>query len=432
MGNLKLERLIFILVIFCAANTISSPAQTLTTLDSFNGTDGKAPAATLVKGSDGNFYGTTSSGGANGNFGTVFKVTPEGTLTTLYSFCSLANCTDGANPQASLLLGKDGNFYGTTFIGGTNCISGTSNTGCGTVFKITPQGQLTTLYSFCSLASGFVCNDGSSPSAALILGPDGNFYGTTANGGGNAADNNCFCGGFGTVFKISPAGKLTTLYSFCNFTNSGGYCLDGDAPMGALVLASNGHFYGTTYDGGTGQDHSGGTIFVMTPAGKLTTLYSFCHEATCPEGGYLFAGLIQAGNGNFYGVTRYGGYNGWGTVFGITTAGKVTTLHRFGANGVTEGVTPYSALTQASDGNLYGTTPQGGAYSNTGNSSGTVFKITPNGKLTTLYNFCTQTNCTDGQYPYAGLVQGATGELYGVAFNGGTVSDGTVFSVSLK
>lgn len=431
VGSLKIGKAIGLALVLCVATAISSSAQSLTTLDSFNGTDGIAPSATLVQGTDGNFYGTSSSGGANGNFGTVFKVAPDGTLTTLYNFCSQANCVDGANPQASLLLGKDGNFYGTTYIGGTNCVSGTSNTGCGTVFKITPQGQLTTLYSFCSLSSGFVCNDGSSPSAALMQAADGNFYGTTAYGGGNTADNNCFCGGLGTVFKISPAGKLTTLYNFCNLTNSNGDCLDGAVPRGALVQTSNGRFYGTTYDGGTGYHNQGGTIFQLTSSGKLTTLYSFCHKGTtCIDGGYLFAGLTQATNGNFYGVTRYGGYNGWGTIFEVTAAGKLATLHQFTQSN--EGITPYSALVKGVDGNLYGTAPAGGAYTSTGNSSGTVFRITPQGKLTTLYNFCSLTKCTDGAYPYGGLVQGSNGDLYGVTFAGGANGDGTVFSVSMK
>lgn len=417
---------------FFWATAISSSAQTVATLTSFDGADGTAPAASLVRGADGNLYGTTSSGGANGNFGTVFKVTPGGKLTTLYSFCSQSNCTDGSAPQAGLVQSKNGTFYGTTYYGGTNCVSGTTNSGCGTVFEITPLGKLTTLYSFCAQNSTGTCNDGSSPSAALIHGADGNFYGTTLYGGGNVADNNCFCGGYGTVFKISPAGKLTTLYTFCNLTNSNGSCLDGALPWGGLVQAANGTLYGTTYDGGTGFNNKGGTVFDLTPSGKLTTLYSFCHVGTtCLDGGYPYAGLIHATNGRFYGVTRYGGDNQWGTVFAVTATGKLVTLHQFGANGSTEGVTPYSALIQAADGNLYGTTPEGGAYTGTGNSSGTAFKITLNGKFTSLYSFCAQTKCADGSFPYAGLVQGASGDLYGVTFSGGTAGDGTVFSLSV-
>ena len=140
--------------------------------------------------------------------------------------------------------------------------------------------------------------------AGLMQAADGNYYGTTTYGGRRNADR--------TIFKITPAGKLTTLYQFCNLTNSNGYCLDGGAPMSALVQTSNGDFYGTTYNGGTGLDNSGGTIFKLSAAGKLTTLYSFCQRTTtCADGAYPFTGLIQAKNGNLYGVTRYGGYHPW-------------------------------------------------------------------------------------------------------------------------
>jgi len=309
---------------------------------------------------------------------------------------------------------------------GTNCIT-TITSGCGTVFEITPSGTVTSLYSFCSKVTWGLCADGSNPTAALTQGADGNFYGTTLYGGANAADNNCFCGGYGTVFKLSPAGQLTTLYQFCNVINSSGVCLDGALPFGGLLQASNGKLYGTTYSGGA---HGKGTVFEITLTGKLTLLHSFCAGSNCMDGAYPYAGLVQATNGNLYGVTRYGGYNQWGTVFEISVAGKLTTLHQFSSG--TEGITPYSALIQAKDGNLYGTAPEGGAYIKTGNSSGTVFKITPQGKLTALYSFCSQTNCTDGAYPFAGLVQGTSGDLYGVTYSGGAAGDGTVFRLSGK
>ncbi len=422
MKNLKSLKAIFVVAAFCCLTAISSQAQSLTTIASFNGTDGKAPTGSLIRGTDGNFYGTTSAGGAN-SAGTVFKVAPDGKLTTLYSFCSQTNCTDGSTPEGQLLQGKNGNFYGTT------SAAGLENLNAGTIFEITPQGKLKTFYSFCSVVVSGLCADGSTPYSGLIIGADGNLYGTTLSGGSNAADNNCFCGGLGTIFKISPAGKLTTLYDFCNFTNSGGYCLDGGAPFGAFLQAANGNFYGMTNNGGTGVDNSGGTVFEMTPSGTLTTLYSFCaHQATCPDGAYPYDGLIQGKNGNFYGVTRYGGDSSWGTVFEITTTGKLTTLYRFSTN--TLGVVPYSALVQGKDGNFYGTLSSGGPYSSEGNASGTAFKITPKGVLTMLYGFCSQAGCTDGAYPYAGLVQGANGDLYGVTYAGGANGDGTVFSLS--
>jgi uncharacterized repeat protein (TIGR03803 family) len=200
-------------------------------------------------------------------------------LTTLYSFCSQSGCTDGQYPYAGLVQGSDGNFYGTTYEGGTN--------GDGTVFKITPSGTLTTLCSFCS---GSGCTEGRFPEAGLVQGSDGNFYGTTYEGGTNA---------FGTVFKITPSGTLTTLYSFCED------CASGNLPMAGLVQGSDGNFYGTTVFGG---EANGGTIFKMTSSGTLATLYSFYE-------GSPRAGLVQGSDGNFYGTTSSGGNYTAGTVF---------------------------------------------------------------------------------------------------------------------
>jgi len=373
--------------------------QVLTTLASFDGSDGAEPFSSLIQGADGNFYGTTYVGGTIGD-GTVFKITPAGSLTTLYSFCSQANCADGVAPYAGLVQGGDGNFYGTTVGGGTNFE--------GTVFKITPSGSLTTLYSFCSQAS---CVDGAIPYAGLVQGGDGNFYGTTFEGGTNSD---------GTVFKITPAGSLTTLYSFCSQAN----CADGAFPYAGLVQGSDGNFYGTTFEGGTNSD---GTVFKITPAGSLTTLYSFCSQANCADGAIPFAGLVQGSDGNFYGTTFEGATNGDGTVFKITPAGSLTTLYSFcSQSNCTDGALPYAGLVQGSDGNFYGTTLDGGAVA----FVGTVFEITPAGSLTTLYSFCSQSNCTDGEFPYAGLVQGGDGNFYGTTFEGGANGDGTVFSLT--
>src|ERR1022692_1853466 len=181
-------------LVLCATTAIALPAQTLTTLFSFDGTDGAVPQAGLVQATNGDLYGTTESGGTSTN-GTVFKITPGGTLTTLYSFCSQTNCTDGANPYAGLVQAANGNFYGTTQYGGTNHR--------GTVFKITQGGTLTTLYSFCSQTN---CTDGECPFAGLVQAANGNFYGTTESGGR--------ANGYGTVFKITPTGTLTTLHRF--------------------------------------------------------------------------------------------------------------------------------------------------------------------------------------------------------------------------
>jgi uncharacterized repeat protein (TIGR03803 family) len=191
---------------------------------------------------DGNFYGTTFNGGAKGIYGTVFKITPGGVLTTLYSFCSQANCTDGSFPEAGLVQGSDRNFYGTTTQGGTNNF--------GTVFTITPNGTLTTLYSFCSESN---CTDGKLPEAGLVQGTDGNFYGTTAGEAKN----------YGTIFQITSSGALTTLYNFSGYPN-------GSYPYGGLVQHTNGMFYGVTNEGGTDDV---GTFFSLDMGlGRFVTI----------------------------------------------------------------------------------------------------------------------------------------------------------------
>ena len=331
-GILKMACTIFVV---CAATAIAAPAQTFTTLHIFDGTDGEYPAAGLVQGTDGNFYGTTGYGGATTctyGCGTIFKITPAGTLTTLHSF----DYTDGEYPLGvGLVQATDGNFYGTTYSGAAY--------GYGTVFKITPASALTTLHSFDS-------TDGADPEAGLVQGTDGSFYGTTYFGG---AYN------YGTIFKITPAGTLTTLHSF-DYT-------DGEYPLGGgLVQATDGNFYGTTSEGANGY----GTVFKITPTGTLTTLHSF-HVT---DGAYPEA-LVQATDGNFYGTTSFGGTagnctpGGCGTVFKITPGGTLTTLHNF-ANTTTEGAVPGAGLVQATDGNFYGTTADGGAY-----ADGTVFSL---------------------------------------------------------
>ena len=317
------------------------------------------------------------------------------TLTTLHRFCSQSGCPDGVAPTAGPVQATNGDLYGTTLSGGANH--------AGTVFKITPGGRLTTLYSFCSQTN---CTDGFGPQAGLVQAANGDLFGTTSNG-------------YGTVFKITPGGTLTTLYSFCSQTN----CTDGAEPYGGLVQAANGNFYGTTYGGGANADCFGqgcGTVFRITPSGALTMLYSFCAQSGCTDGERPEAPLVQAANGNFYGTT-FGGANKRGTVFKITPGGTLTTLYRF-----PDGAYPYAALVQAADGDFYGTTSGGGAA-----DLGTVFKITPSGTLTTLYTFCSQSGCTDGAYPYAGLAQDTNGDFYGTTYLGGANYDGTVFRLSV-
>jgi uncharacterized repeat protein (TIGR03803 family) len=373
--------------------TGSAKAQTsFTSLFSFDGTDGGSPRAPLVQATNGNFYGTTVVGGAGGNCsdgcGTVFKIAPSGSQTVLHSFDS----TDGTSPNG-VIQATNGNFYGTTAFGGAN--------GRGTVFEITPSGTLTTLVSF----NG---TNGQAPEAALIQASDGNFYGTTSKGGANHTcppRRSVTCG---TVFKITPSGTLTTLASF---GTQGGFF-----PFSPLIQATDGNFYGTTPY----------TIFKVTRSGTLTTLASVSSS---------YAGLVQVTDGNFYGTTEYGGNDacdgGCGTVFKVTPGGTLTTLLAF-----TSSANPVAALIQATDGNLYGTTGVGGANNDCGGSSpgpvgcGTVFKVTLSGTLTTLFSL----NGTDGEAPQAALVQGTNGEFYGTTALGGAsgaCSDGcgTVFSL---
>jgi uncharacterized repeat protein (TIGR03803 family)/YVTN family beta-propeller protein len=374
-----------------------SGPEALTNVLNFDGANGAFPQFTsLIQGTDGNFYGTTY-GGSTFDQGTVFQLTPGGTLTTLYTFCSQTNCTDGAEPLAGLVQATNGNFYGTTPVGGV--------IGAGTVFEITSAGQLTTIYNFCSQPG---CADGNYSQAPLMQASNGNFYGTTAAGGAN---------GEGNVFEVTAAGQLTTLYSFCSQTN----CSDGDDPIAGLVQASNGNLYGTTLGGGVTDFCSGcGTVFQITLAGQLTTLYSFCSQTGCSDGELPYAGLIQGANGNLYGTTLAGGSDGLGTVFEITPAGQLTTLYSFCSQpGCTDGAEPVAGLVQAS-GNFYGTTNYLGP-----NGFGTVFEITPSGQLTTLYGF----GLTDGAYLEGGLVLASDGNLYGMAEFGGNRLDGTIFSL---
>jgi uncharacterized repeat protein (TIGR03803 family) len=244
--------------------------------------------AGLVQATNRDSYATTAGGGANGG-GTVFKINPSGTLTTLYSFCSQGGCTDGAYPYAGLIQATNGDFFGTTPAGGAN--------GYGTVFKIATGGTLTTLYSFCSQSG---CTDGASPHAGLVQATNGDHYGTTTSGGANGP-------GTGTVFRITPSGTLTTLYSFCS--QSG--CTDGAGPYAGLVQATDGDFYGTASGSVT---NGAGTVFKITPNGTLTTLHRF----DWTDGAGPYAGLVQATNGDLYGTTWYGGAKGDGTVFSLS------------------------------------------------------------------------------------------------------------------
>jgi uncharacterized repeat protein (TIGR03803 family) len=335
------------------------------------------------------------------------------------TFTTLLNFdnTDGATPFAGLIQATDGNLYGTTLAGGaSSSCSYSEASGCGTVFKITPNGTLTRLYSFCSQGN---CTDGADPEGELLQTADGNFYGTTYLGGANGSCDDLGCG---TVFEISPTGRLATLYNFCSQNN----CTDGAEPDGGLIQAADGNLYGTTRFGGANVSY-GGTVFKITRGGMLITLYSFCSQFDCSDGENPTGTLIQATDGNFYGTTAFGGANeacegsGCGTVFKITPSGTFTTLYSFCSESqCQDGAVPLGGLMQAKDGNFYGTTEEGGIH-----AWGTVFKITPSGTVTTLHKF----DSDDGALPFAGLIEGTDGNFYGTTYSGG-YGFGTVFQVS--
>ncbi len=354
--------------------SVTGSGTALTMLYSFSGgNDGGNPNG-LMQAANGNFYGTTQNGGTN-SAGTVFQMTANGSLTDLYAF---TGGNDGASPYARLAQGTDGNFYGTTFQGGTN-----DN---GTVFVMNPNGSLTTMLSF-------IGTNGDLPFAGLTLGADGNFYGATHQGGVN---------GVGSVYKITTNGALTTLVSFNN--SNGGFPY-----AGLIALGADGNFYGTTFLGGAAND---GTVFKMTANGTLTTLVSF--NAT--NGANPYAGLVQGSDGNFYGVTANGGSNAAGTIFNITSGGVFTNLYSF--TGGSDGAQPVGGLLLGRDGNFYGTTAYGGAY-----GVGTLFRMIPNGTLTTISQF----DGYNGANPQAALTQGADGNIYGTTQNGGVQGSGTFF-----
>ena len=383
-----------------AAQTDSMPSThptiTFKTLVNFDGTNGAGPGLSPIQGRDGNLYGGTGGGGKYGQ-GVLYKMTPGGTLTLVYDFCAESGCPDGKG-GAPEVLGTDGSFYGSTGAGGAS--------GYGTVFKFTEAGTLTTLHSFDG-TDGFAIKH-------VVQASSGNVYGTTSNGG-NLRE--CFDIGCGTVFKMTHGGTLTTLYDFCRKAG----CADGAVLYDALKQGPDGNYYGTTWAGGSSN---GGTIFQITPAGTLTTLYSFCaiDYPFCGDGSNPIA-LVLNSDGNFYGTTAYGGAYGEGSVFTISLIGTLTTIYSFCSQiACTDGATPRDGLVLGSDGNFYGTTYYGGLY-----NQGTIFQITPAGVLTTLHNF----DGTDGRYPIQHLFQATNGNFYGITDSGGSSGDGTIFSLSI-
>lgn len=347
------------------------------------GADGAFPEAALLAASDGNFYGSTTAGGTSGG-GVLFRLTTAGAFTVLHSF---SWDPDGGSPRGGLVQGADGALYGTTTYGGTN-------SGNGTVFKITTGGVFTQLWSF---TGG---NDGQNPFAKLVQGADSALYGTCNAGGSN---------GYGTVFRITTNGAMKPLWSFTGGT-------DGASPYGELAAGTGGVFVGQTYFGGS---NGYGAVFKIATNGALTPLWSFTYAN---DGGYPQSGLLRSTNGFFYGTTRYGGTNYAGTVFKIGQNGGLTTL--WALDPLQDGSDPPVALYQAPNGAFYGVAARGGLH-----DVGTVFKFTEGSGVTRLWNFPPAPN---GKEPCAALAAGTDGTLYGTAGSGGMSNNGTIFKLDPK
>ncbi len=326
----------------------------------------------------GNFYGTTRNGGTSGA-GDVFKISPSGQWTELYSF---TGGNDGNNPVGGLVL-REGVLYGVTSYGGSN--------GAGTVFSLTPGGQLTPIYSFANGA------DGGLPNAGLAAGPGDLFYGTTYGGGSN---------GFGGIFSVSSSGQLTELYSFTNGA-------DGLNVSSVLAQGQDGDWYGASQNGGADGN---GTIFKITPAGAFTVLYTFTNGA---DGGFPNGGLRPASSGNFYDTAAVGGAYDNGIAFEVTPAGSLTVLYSF--TGGQDGSTPGAVLAHGSDGNFYGTTLYSGDF-----FGGTAFRLTPSGEVTAILLF---NNATTGSAP-GELIEGTDLNFYGLTAYGGSNGGGTIIKFS--
>jgi uncharacterized repeat protein (TIGR03803 family) len=351
-------------------------AQTLTVLYVYPETDrnntGILAPGIMSQGQDGQLYTTDVSDGTM-NQGSVFRMTTSGQLTTVYNFCIQSSCTDGSFPNGGVTLGFDGNLHGTTQSGGAN--------GVGTVFKVSPSGKLITQFSFDNL------NDDSVPTYPVFQGQDGNYYGVSIGQ---------YNGQYGAFFKVTPAGALTTLLDF-NFTN-------GDLPN-LPTQGTDGNFYGTTELGGSTDE---GVIYRISPKGAITVLHTFTGY---PGDGNLPVGqLVQANDGNFYGVTYKGGTYNQGSIFRITSKGTYTLLYSFQyISPSLDGAFPLSGLILGSDGNLYGTTSQGGTHGN----YGTIYQVTTSGTETVVYSFCALANCADGFGLQTPLVQHTNGTFYG-------------------
>ena len=390
-----------------------------------NCTDGGAPSSSLIMDAYGNLYGTTPEGGVKGDCpksgiggcGTVFKVAPDGTETVLYSFCSRTKCSDGATPAASLIVDSGGNLYGTAFAGGSkNNNYPCSRYGCGAVFKLSFNGSSWTETVLYAFQGG---SDGSGPQAGLLMDSAGNLYGTTSQGGAPDA---------GTVFEFAANGTETVLHTF---TRTAG---DGYIPSAGLIMDSSGNLYGTTLSGG--DQHCPaftggcGIVFKLSPHGNAWTEAVLHAFAGGSDGALVWSDLVSDSAGNLYGTTSEGGSggvcedeggNGCGTVFKLARNGKETILYAF--KGGTDGAYPTGSLIMDSSGNFYGTTAYGSIHETCDRGKlgcGTVFELARGRVEKVLRGFDGR---PDGVYPAGSLVMDVLGNLYGTTDFGGGKTD---------
>jgi uncharacterized repeat protein (TIGR03803 family) len=356
-----------------------SSGQVVTELYSFTGYSSSAPTyAVPNQGRDGRLYGTTS-GQRRDTSGSVFRIATSGIEQDIFAFGAV-----GSGPDGGLTLASNGKFYGTAPSGGSF--------GFGLLYSITPGGVYSVLHEF---TGG---DDGYYPFAAPIEASDGNLYGTAGGSGGQN----------GSVYRYTRSGVFTTIYQLP--TDQRQYLI---AP---LIQGMDGNFYGTTYLGG---DYGCGSIFKITHTGTLLYRFSFpCFGrlGTSPGGP-----LMQASDGNFYGTTLLGGASvGLGTVFKMNPQGVVSVLYKF--LGSPDGALPMAGLVEGTDGNLYGSTEEGGS-----NNIGTLFQITKNGDYTLLYSFAASVGSTLLSAP----MQHTNGRFYGLTNVGGTDDNGAVYTLDM-
>lgn len=407
--------------------SISSLAQQYEVLYSFGAVsgDGAGPIAGLLRDSMGNLYGTTYSGGTYFE-GTVFELSPNGsggwTESVLYSFCANYSnfvCLDGSAPGAALIMDSAGNLYGTTETGGSTNGGGTA----GIAFELSPPSQQggawkeTVLYKFCSNNANNLCLDGYRPLAGLVFDKAGNLYGTTVEGGPENA---------GVAFELShtQSGWIeSVLYNFCS-NLQGANCKDGAYPESMLLLDASGNLYGTaTQDGLRSGDY--GVLFKLSPGSTWTetVLANFAQAG----GTFPSAGAVADAAGNLYGPLSDGGAHSDGALYQWNhTTGKLLELPFSGSNGED----PAGAILIDSRGRgFFGNTLQGGNTTSNG-TAGVIYRVTTKGALSTLYKFCAQANCADGESPYGNLVEDSQGNLYGTTDSGGAYGEGVIYELT--